>query len=311
MSERIFFYCDESGAKGYADQQESFPGETGVFAGILVPEEYHADLSERFDAIARKFKPEHGKLHIADLAPEQKCALRNALFDEIKAIDLPCFWYAIHVSGFNDFYTKQNEMRRNNREAMEAHRTTPARVKTGSVREELPSMHVALFSGLYAHIVAFLLERERTNVDLEIRTDQVDSPLAKKFAEVAIELLSTDPQLTKVTGFDTETKKVLHRQITVSVQYPTEMEIPQIIQSLSINPVDDSSGLILAADVLANSLNYHFNSREEKKLYSPLNNPVAVASHTLFKNLDTFKDWGDGDFVGDGLFRHPKYIALD
>ena len=33
---KIVFACDESGAKGYADQTESFPGEVGVFAGILV-----------------------------------------------------------------------------------------------------------------------------------------------------------------------------------------------------------------------------------------------------------------------------------
>jgi hypothetical protein len=29
---KVFFYCDESGAKGYADKNEIFPGEVGVFA---------------------------------------------------------------------------------------------------------------------------------------------------------------------------------------------------------------------------------------------------------------------------------------
>lgn len=64
MPERIYFYCDESGAKGYADQQEKYPGEVGVFAGLLVPEQQHADLSIKLDMIAKRFTPEQGKLHI-------------------------------------------------------------------------------------------------------------------------------------------------------------------------------------------------------------------------------------------------------
>ncbi|MHC8326039.1 hypothetical protein [Pseudomonas sp. LB1P83] len=311
MSERFFFYCDESGAKGYANQQESFPGETGVFAGILFPEQLHADLSEKFDAIARHFKPAQGKLHIADLPQEQKGALRQALFNEIQAAGLPCFWYAIHVAGLNDYYTQQTERLRNHRAAVEARRTSPARVKTGSVREEPPSMHVELFSGLHAHIVAFLLERGCNNVDLEIRTDQVDSPLAKQFENVAAELLKTDPDVTETTGFDTLMQQVVHGQITTSVQYPAEMEIPPVVRSLSIKPIDDSDGLILAADVLANSLNYHFKCRTENQLYYPLNDPDAVAGHPLFEHLDAFNNWGTGDLIGDRLYRHPKAPALD
>lgn len=69
---KVFFYCDESGAKGYANQNESSPGEVGVFAGILVPDECLAEVKPSFDAIAAKYSPPSGKLHIADLAPEKK-----------------------------------------------------------------------------------------------------------------------------------------------------------------------------------------------------------------------------------------------
>lgn len=34
---KVIFVCDESGAKGYADHEETYPGETGVFAGIMEP----------------------------------------------------------------------------------------------------------------------------------------------------------------------------------------------------------------------------------------------------------------------------------
>ena len=58
-------------------------------------------------------------------------------------------------------------------------------------------MHVELFSGLYSHLVAFLLERGRQGVDIEIRTDQVDMPLVRSFNEVAKELLDNDPSVAK------------------------------------------------------------------------------------------------------------------
>ena len=69
---KVFLYCDESGAKGYADNDETELGEVGVFAGILVPEEILATVKPAFDQIAKRYKPAEGKLHIADLPLEQK-----------------------------------------------------------------------------------------------------------------------------------------------------------------------------------------------------------------------------------------------
>lgn len=305
MPERIYFYCDESGAKGYADQQEKYQGEVGVFAGFLVPEQLHAELSSKFNVIAKRFTPEQGKLHIADLPEEQKGALRQALFDEIRRAHIPCFWYAIHVAGFNAYYIKQAELLRNHRAQVEAQRRSPARVKMGSVREELPSLHVKLFGGLHAHVVAFLLERERTGVDLLIRTDYVDESLANEFEKEALNLLDTEPEVIKATGFDTVERKIVNGQLTISVQYPEDMQIPPVISNMSLTAIGEADGLIFAADVLANSLNYHFKSRTEGELYAPLNDPEAVASHPLCEHLDAFHCWSS-DLVGDGLFAHPK-----
>ncbi|WP_460069927.1 hypothetical protein [Pseudomonas sp. H2_E05] len=84
------------------------------------------------------------------------------------------------------------------------------------------------------------------------------------------------------------------------------MQIPEIIGSLNIQPVPEDNGLILAADVLANSLNYLFKKRTEAELYTSLNNREAVVRHPLFTHLDAFQQWGSGDIIGDGLYRHPK-----
>lgn len=304
---KVFLYCDESGAKGYADQDEAWPGETGVFAGVMVPEECLATVKPAFDQIAARYTPESGKLHIADLSPAQQEALRDELFASIKSANLPCFWYAIHVSGLHSHHQKfLGIFKRGVEELRVARGGVEPRVKRGSLREEPASMHVELFSGLYSNLVAFLLERKQQGVSIEVRTDQVDSPLVKRFNEVAGELLDNNPSVSTTTGFDAVEKKVVTGSVTTTVQWSHELDFTSLVSSLSIVTLPGSDGLILAADVLANSLNHLFRSRDAKALYGPLNSMDSVASHPLATHLDAFFYWGVGDSIGDGMYRHPK-----
>jgi hypothetical protein len=95
----IILACDESGAKGYADRDEAFPGETGVFAGLMAPAEFVAKVAPDFDVVAAKYATPEGKLHITDLPFEKQAALRNEMFELIRAHKLPCLYEAVHVAG--------------------------------------------------------------------------------------------------------------------------------------------------------------------------------------------------------------------
>ncbi len=254
---KVIFYCDESGAKGYSDQDETYPGEIGVFAGIMVPEECLATVKPEFDQIALRYKPASGKQHIADLTPEQQGAMRDDVFAAIKNTNLPCFWYAIHVAGLHAHQQTMKALDTQERAALHAARDgAEPRIKRGSPRDEPASMHVELFSGLYSHLVAFLLERGRQGMDVEIRTDQVDTPLVKDFTKVAERLLDNGPTIEKATGFDTVDRKLVTGSVTSTVKLPPEHNLSQLVNRLSIVTVPDSDGLVLVADVLANSLNY-------------------------------------------------------
>jgi hypothetical protein len=198
---RVVLACDESGAKGYADQDEAWSGEVGVFAGILIPQlEREAQSRPEFQSIYERYKPATGKLHIADLGREQQEALRQDVYAAIRRQGLPCFWYAIHVAGLYDYYEIQTKVLDDARREAEAIRSAPRRVQQGSPREVADSMHVQLFEGLYANLVAFLSERDCTETDVEIRTDRIDSPIVKEFEQVAKRLLNQDPSVAKVTG---------------------------------------------------------------------------------------------------------------
>jgi hypothetical protein len=62
----IVVFCDESGAKGYADQLEKEPGEIGIFAGFPVQR-------ENLGLLAAEFKNERAN---SVKAPERSISLR-------------------------------------------------------------------------------------------------------------------------------------------------------------------------------------------------------------------------------------------
>lgn len=307
---KIIFACDESGAKGYANRDEAFDGEVGVFAGVMVPESHLAAVEADLQDVVQKYQTGAHKLHIADLPPERQGALRDDIYAVIRKHHLPCFWYAIHVAGFHAWHLSQIEARKRAKAPAAAASSHPPRYKGGSSRETPESLHVAIFDGLYAHLVAFLEERGCKDVEIEVRTDRVDNPIVKDFIAVAGRLLG-DMTFTRTSRrFDTVTKTLVDGQIRISTALPPELQIELQVRSLQINAVDDDSdGLVLAADVLANSLVYHFKQRSGTEKYTRLNWPDAVTNHPLEENLLSFNNWGDGDLVGDALYRHPKAVA--
>lgn len=268
-----------------------------------MPEEHISDRMLPFNLLADKYRPSNGKLHIADVAHEERENLRNDAYRAIRESGLPCFWYAIHVAGLHNFYLTRESARK---EAKEAAVGANGRIRGRSPRSSPPSMHVELFLGLYGHLIAFLNERNRRSVYIEIRMDQIDSPIVKKFEAVAKRLLNMQPRVSESAAFDTVTKTVLKRRISIETDLPPELEIEVSVQGLTMNPVRKADGLVLAADVLANSLNYHFINRSRNEPCRPLNTAEAIAEHPLAGSLAAFYHWGSGDLIGDGIYKHPK-----
>ncbi|HEY0312294.1 MAG TPA: hypothetical protein VGC56_07330 [Allosphingosinicella sp.] len=306
---KIILACDESGAKGYADQDEQFPGQVGVFAGVFVPEERLAAAEERLEDAISPYRGNDGKLHITDLPSAQQGGLRADLFAAILDLNLPCFWYAIHVAGFHDFHRASQDVISQARNDVAALDSNP-RVKRGSPREKPESLHAMLFTGLYAHVVAYLEERRPGPVEIEVRTDNVDAPIAMLFREKAAGLLNTGPQTTTTTGFDVLTKTVVRGEIRSEAGIPPSLQVATSVDSLTVTPVGDEDPIVVAADVLANSLCHLFHNRSPEELYGDLNRPLAVESHPLRQVLATFLNWGGPD-ISDRLFRHPAAPPLE
>lgn len=235
----------------------------------------------------------------------QQQKLRSTIYETIKKLNLPCFWYAIHVAGLNDWYLTQKRLLENARK--QALETNPdPRFKGGSPRDHLPSMHEELFAGLYAHLIAFLDERGLRHVSLEVRTDNIDDPIVRNFKKTCKRLLDTYPHVHKVPAWDTSTKQKVEAPLEFNVADTSCIDFQIEVVDPTINPVPLGDGYTLAADVLANSLYYLFKHRNPSQLYKPLNEPHAIQNHPLAQNLSAFYDRENGDIIGDRLYTHPK-----
>ena len=95
---------------------------------------------------------------------------------------LPCFYEAIHVQGFHADYERTRELVEKAAElAKKGASSRHSEIKVSKPRVEARSLHVELFLGLYAKILAFCLERGKTDSKIEIRTDRIDGPILEKF----------------------------------------------------------------------------------------------------------------------------------
>jgi hypothetical protein len=298
----IVLACDESGAKGYASATDIETDEIGVFAGIMLPRELLPKLKPEFDAAVKRFASSDGKLHITELKPDDQAALRQAIYGLILKHQLPCFYEAMHVAGFNAAHGDLVRLV----ERARANRRSP--IKMSGNPPEPPSLHVTLFEGLYGKVLAYCEERGQTRVDIEVRTDRVDESIRKEFGRGAEKLTDYAPVTSHATGFDPASKQVVRGSVTVKGS-GADAELAVTVEKLKLESVGDDDGLVVAADVLANSLVHHFRTRPEDQKYRALNKPDAFAGHPLAVCLDSFRDWS-GYSLADEFYRHPKDPAL-
>jgi hypothetical protein len=250
----VVLACDESGSKGYADCEEQTAGEVGVFAGILIPGELLASAQAQFDQVARKYQTRSGKVHITDLTPEQQVQLREEIYDLIEQLQLPCLFEATHVAGFRAYYLRVRAMIEQAKKQRRSH------IKLSEKGPRPESLHEALFFGLYSKLLAFCLERGKTLLHIEVRTDQVDAPIFRNFEAAANSLLELGAKIQAVTSYDPVTKQVIKGKVTTGAVSPAQ-QIPITIVQLDCKRINTLDGLVLAADVLANSLVYHYRTR--------------------------------------------------
>lgn len=297
--ERMILVIDESGAKGYSDKRESYPGEVGVMAGFLIPDKHLKEVVNNLETIRQQY-PIDGKSHITDLDPTQQENLRNDIFNYFLKNRIPCIYEAIHVEGFfqqfqftSSLIKKPKDQRR-------------SKIKiSGNERKEL--LHKQLFQGAFAKAIAFCMDFIGDKFLVSVITDEIDKGVEKKFNDAACELINFGKEsIQEVTGYDPDKNKVVRGKIETKIDNAKEVIGDFSGVKFSID-VEDSA-LTLASDVIANSINYHFKQRTEDgtDIGAHLNTKNAILGHPLEALFYGLWDNSEINYFSDAIFMHPQ-----
>lgn len=293
---KIFLVADESGAKGYSTTQEREPGELGIMAGYMLPEDALEAVKQDFESIRTKFFTP-GKMHITDLTAPQQQEMRQEFFDYFLSRRIFWVYEATYVQGFADNARRLNEV---TKEAHDARRSDVAM----SWRETHDMLHGAIFQGAFSKAVAFGMDVVGVPIQLEVITDRTDAPILKLFGEKAAEYLSVGENLVhEATGFDRTTRAIVRGEVSTTVLDPNNVlgDFSQVGFTIAC----DDSALTLAADVLANSAYYYLNQLQEKSPGAALNSSESMSEHPLSSLLYGGAE-DDAVDISDALYRHPK-----
>ena len=294
----ICLVCDESGAKGYADKKEKYPGEVGVMAGFIFPEKCLNELYPDLEKIALP-SPIENKCHITGLSPDKQDRLRNNLFAYFKEKNILCLYEAIHSEGFyrhNKTVTDLSNKAKNQC-------WSEIKLSNNQTKELL---HEHLFQGLFGKAVALCTDYLGKKFHLKVITDTIDVPVKERFEKTAKELLSfgNNAEVKNVTGYDPAKNEVVERKIISKVEDPNNLMGDFSGVQFTIEMQD--SCLTFAADIVANSIYRHFKSRKEGFVGKALNTTDAIKGHPLESNMYGLWKGDASTYFADAVFMHPK-----
>jgi len=296
---KMYLVCDESGAKGYSDKTEKYEGETGVFAGIFIPEDKIKSIREKLNEIATSYFTDE-KWHLTDLPDPEKESLRANIYKIIEDENLVCVYEAIHVEGFYAEHRRIDKIKDDSKADVKSD------IKmSGNPKHD--SLHVVLFQGLFGKAIEYCIDTFNKDYELIFLSDNIDNPVLKSFKESAEEVTDFSPTEEIVTGFDTKKHEVVKRTMKISSEIPESYGFSNLetaIYEIEIEP--KNSGLTLVADILANSINHIFKSREKNDIGKPLNDKESIKSHPLINQFYGLMDEGEQACMSDTIYMHAK-----
>jgi hypothetical protein len=294
---KVYLICDESGAKGYSDKKEQYLGETGVFAGFLVTEDKIDYVRDELKKIAEKYFNDE-KYHLSSLSDDKKESLRNEIYDFFQKENLTCVYEAIHVEGFYEEHKRVDDIKKDAKKKRQSNIRFPNNPK-------LTSLHAELFQGLFLKSLAYCIDTFGNDYDLIILSDRVDKPILKRFKESAVEVTDFTPTEKMIKGYDIVKEEHVEWNMKISSEIPKSLGMEDFESAIYKIEIDEeNSGLTLVSDILSNSINYIFKSREDNEIGKPLND----IEHPLINQFYGLMDANEQAWITDSLYMHPNEI---
>lgn len=288
----VTLIIDESGAKGYSDNQETEVGEFGVMSGYLIPDERLEEVKNDLKQITKKYSSDE-KLHITDIEQQDQQSLRDEIFAYLKSHNALWVYDAIYVEG----YFKHAEAIGRIVDEIKENRRSDVKLSLNEKREML---HCQLFSGVVYKGVALAIDNLGNRFNINIITDRVDNKLLRLFNEELKNIFDTEKKYQTVSGFDTKQKQVVKG--TVSTEIVDNADIMGDFTGITYSLNCDDSPLTLVADVLVNSVNHYLKLNQADLVNYGLNSFKAIENHPL---SDLVYGVSEND-AADTIYKHPN-----
>ena len=258
--DKVILVVDESGAKGYSKQKEKYPGEIGVMAGFVYPE----DDIKRLEFCAHNllspyFENTDSKVHITDLTESKQKSMRDTIYKLFQCSQVTWFYKAIYTEGFHQAENNKDRC----------------------VMTKKNMLHSKLFFGMFSQALALVKSLGITNIDILVLTDTIDNKIINYFKNEAQEIVDVylnKPTERFTTKWKPEDKTVEKFKYTVQ----SNSEVGKGVESIKYGIKCEDSILTLLADVLANSVHHHLKKKIKcTNCVTKLNNREAISTHPL------------------------------
>lgn len=283
--DNVYYYFDESGEKGFVKDGFS-KNDFGLLAGIAMPQRCIADFESNFAKILSKLEiSDVKKVHATELFDKEvNRKVRDELLEYMAGKQEWLLIYeAVYPLGlYNDEASKE--------EIRLKHRPESPRVKLSNNKTKT-RIYNSLLEGLIIKLDEMCKIEGSTN--LVMISDHIDSSIHKEALEV-LGYLQEDEHRRTVTGFDTEDRKVVSKDIFTKVD-----GADLSVQHVATVTVDSSeSPMTIAADIVANTLYRHMREKISQEDCLRLHGEEILSGYIL-------KD--KAAFVGNGYVMDDLY----
>ena len=276
--ETIDAYFDESGYKGYCHNIDLNKHEIGLFSVLLIPAIQRDFFYNTFSVPFEKFKhATSGKIHITDAFASQDPQIKDSvircreeIFDHILRLQIPIIYEARSTTLAAKSYSRDQKSYNNLKKACDPNLKISEPYDTTTFQD-------SLLEGILLKMEAFAKDYYCGSID--IKTDMIDKDFRKKIEATINELKNImTPKHSKATAYNTKTQELLKGNYTTQI-FGCNINAKHL-GSVSVLGKDDP--IILAADIVANSLFRHLSTLES---CNPLNHPSSIKGWALQKQV--------------------------
>lgn len=281
---QIYLLVDESGRLGNSNKSTN-PNHITVVAGVIIhnhPPTF-IQFSDHINAILKKHinKEQYDKKeHITDLPINIMEKLRSDIFQTIINFNLPLVFTAITPSKLHNKYIEQTNEHDKTYQNLDNLGISISK----NTAHFIQSYQVEAFSNVYLKSAIYGLEVFQSPVDIQVRTDNIDSALFKSYKyEIEKRHKIHEDKPLSGTRYIRKTNEV--QKFSVSAKSKINHPIDTLIRASSGNLSIDSPIHSIVADVIANSVHHYLKKYIETQGVENFDESEAIKQHPLYEHF--------------------------